>query len=124
MDEKTIEFQSLRKGLIDRTLRRASWPGAAGRGSEADIGKSLSPPLYVAPEPPNATFPYARDMAKDRSGKEFNLDNQIDNREVQEMIDSGNILEADGNLWQIPSPTYKVKGKSASEQLIEERESY
>ena len=63
-------------------------------------------------------------MAKDRSGKEFNLDNQIDNREVQEMIDSGNILEADGNLWQIPSPTYKVKGKSASEQLIEERESY
>jgi hypothetical protein len=40
------------------------------------------------------------------------------------MIDSGDILEADGNLWQIPSPTFKVKGKSASEQLMDERESY
>ena len=43
---------------------------------------------------------------------------------IQELIDSGDILEADGNLWDLPLPTYKVKGKSAVQQLIEERESY
>ncbi len=63
-------------------------------------------------------------MANDKAGSDSNPDNTIGDRDVQEMIDSGDILEADGNLWQIPLPTYKVKGKSASEQLIEERESY
>jgi hypothetical protein len=41
-EEKTIEFQSLRKGLIERTLRVTSCAGAAGRGSDADMGVSLS----------------------------------------------------------------------------------
>lgn len=43
---------------------------------------------------------------------------------IEEMIANGNILEADGNLWDLPLPTFKVKGKSATQQLIEERESY
>ena len=47
-----------------------------------------------------------------------------DDEIIQELIDSGDILEADGNLWDLPLPTYKVKGKSAVQQLIEERESY
>ena len=37
-DEKTIEFQSLRNGLIERTLRVTSCAGAAGRGSDAVMG--------------------------------------------------------------------------------------
>jgi prevent-host-death family protein len=75
-------------------------------------------------------------LARVEEGEEFIITNRgvpvgrlipidkDDSQLIQEMIDSGDILEADGNLWQIPSPTYKVKGKSASEQLIEERESY
>ena len=63
-------------------------------------------------------------MAKDEAGRDSNLDNQIGDREVQEMIDSGDILEADGKLWEIPLPTLRVKGKSASQQLIEERTNY
>ena len=75
-------------------------------------------------------------LARVEEGEEFIITNRgvpvgrlipidkDDNQLIQEMIDSGDILEADGNLWQIPSPTFKVKGKSASEQLIEERESY
>jgi prevent-host-death family protein len=43
---------------------------------------------------------------------------------IDEMIANGDIVEADGNLWELPAPTYKVKGKSATQQLIEERESY
>ena len=44
---------------------------------------------------------------------------------IQEMIDAGDILEADGNLWELKPPTFVVKGgKSATQQLIEERESY
>lgn len=43
---------------------------------------------------------------------------------IEEMIANGDILEADGNLWDLPLPTFKVKGKSATQQLIEERESY
>ena len=47
-----------------------------------------------------------------------------DNALIEEMIANGDILEADGNLWDLPLPTFKVKGKSATQQLIEERESY
>jgi prevent-host-death family protein len=75
-------------------------------------------------------------LARVEEGEEFIITNRgvpvgrlipidkDDNQLIQEMIDSGDILEADGNLWQIPAPSYKVKGKSASEQLIDERESY
>ena len=63
-------------------------------------------------------------MAKNKAGKDSNPRNRIGDREVQEMIDSGDILEADGNLWEIALPTLEAKGKSASEQLIEERASY
>lgn len=63
-------------------------------------------------------------MAKVTADKDSNPRNPIGDREVQEMIDSGDILEADGNLWEIPLPTFKVTGKSASKQLIEERASY
>jgi prevent-host-death family protein len=75
-------------------------------------------------------------LARVEEGEEFIITNRgvpvgrlipidkDDDQLILEMIDSGDILEADGNLWQIPLPTYKVKGKSASEQLIEERESY
>ena len=47
-----------------------------------------------------------------------------DEQLIDEMIANGEILEADGNLWDLPLPTHKVKGKSATQQLIEERESY
>lgn len=63
-------------------------------------------------------------MAKDKAGKDSNPRNPIGDREVQEMIDSGDILEADGNLWEIPLPTFAVTGESASKQLIKERASY
>lgn len=43
---------------------------------------------------------------------------------INEMIAHGDIVEADGNLWELPLPTFKVKGKSATQQLIDERESY
>ena len=43
---------------------------------------------------------------------------------IEEMIANGDILEAEGNLWDLPLPTFKVNGKSATQQLIEERESY
>jgi putative component of membrane protein insertase Oxa1/YidC/SpoIIIJ protein YidD len=41
-EEKTIEFHNLRNGLIERTLRVTSCAGAAGRGSDAVMGLSLS----------------------------------------------------------------------------------
>jgi prevent-host-death family protein len=75
-------------------------------------------------------------LARVEEGEEFIITNRgvpvgrlipidkDDNQLIQEMINSGDILEADGNLWQIPSPTFKVKGKGASEQLMDERESY
>lgn len=47
-----------------------------------------------------------------------------DNDLIEEMIANGEIIEAEGNLWELPLPTVKVKGKSATQQLIEERESY
>jgi hypothetical protein len=43
--------------------------------------------------------------------------------EIKAMIEAGDILEADGNLWDLPLPTHKIKGKSATQQLIEERNS-
>ena len=43
---------------------------------------------------------------------------------IEEMIANGDITESDGNLWDLPLPTFKVKGKSATQQLIEERASY
>lgn len=139
-------------------------PGRQDEAAMRSWAKVYLPPLYVAPEPQHATFPYdgcmatrkayndihphnrigIREIRQDAStilarveeGEEFIITNRgvpvgrlipidkDDNQLIQEMIDSGDILEADGNLWQIPSPTFKVKGKSASEQLIEERESY
>lgn len=51
------------------------------------------------------------------------IDSDSDQR-IQELIDKGEILESDGNLWELPPAKFKVKGKSASAQLIEERESY
>jgi hypothetical protein len=98
-----------------------------GRQGEATMrtwAKVYLPPLNVAPEPKNTALLYARYMAKDKAGKDSHPRNQIGDREVQEMIDSGDILEADGNLWEIALPTFEVKGRSASEQLIEERASY
>jgi prevent-host-death family protein len=50
--------------------------------------------------------------------------NVDDNDLIKEMIANGEIVEAEGNLWELPLPTFKVKGKSATQQLIEERESY
>ena len=50
------------------------------------------------------------------------MTNLKDEDRVQAMIDAGDIVEADGNLWELPLPTYKVKGKSATQQLIEERD--
>jgi prevent-host-death family protein len=47
-----------------------------------------------------------------------------ENALIEDMIANGDILEAEGNLWDLPLPTFKVKGKSATQQLIEERESY
>ena len=43
---------------------------------------------------------------------------------INEMIANGDIVEADGNLWELPLPSHKLKGKSATQQLIDERESY
>ena len=63
-------------------------------------------------------------MATDQVCNDSNPGSPIGDREVKEMIDSGDILEADGKLWEIPLPTLRVKGKSASEQLIEERTNY
>ena len=40
------------------------------------------------------------------------------------MIANGDIIEAEVNLWDLPLPTLKLKGKSATQQFIEERESY
>ena len=37
-------------------------------------------------------------------------------------IAAGDIADSDGNLWDLPLPTFKVVGKSATEQLIEERD--
>ena len=75
-------------------------------------------------------------LARVEEGEEFIITNRgvpvarllpidvDDNALIEEMIANGDILEADGNLWDLPLPTYKVKGKSATQQLIEERESY
>jgi prevent-host-death family protein len=75
-------------------------------------------------------------LARVEEGEEFIITNRgvpvarllpidvDDNALIEEMIANGDILEADGNLWELPLPTFKVKGKSATQQLIEERESY
>jgi prevent-host-death family protein len=75
-------------------------------------------------------------LARVEEGEEFIITNRgvpvarllpidvDDNALIEEMIANGDILEADGNLWDLPLPTFKVKGKSATQQLIEERESY
>lgn len=41
---------------------------------------------------------------------------------ISEMIAAGEILEAEGNVWDLPAPSVKLKGKSASDLLIEERD--
>jgi hypothetical protein len=41
---------------------------------------------------------------------------------IQELIEKGEIVESDGNLWELPAPNFRIKGKSASVQLLEERE--
>jgi prevent-host-death family protein len=62
----------------------------------------------------NRGVPVARLIPMDMDG----------DRLIEEMIANGDISEADGNLWDLPLPTHKLKGKSATEHLIEERESY
>ena len=44
-----------------------------------------------------------------------------DEERIEAMIAAGDIIEADGNLWELPLPTFKVRGKSVTQQLIEER---
>ncbi len=75
-------------------------------------------------------------LARVEEGEEFIITNRgvpiarllpIDvdeNALIEEMIANGDIVEADGNLWDLPLPTFKVKGMSATKQLLEERESY
>lgn len=75
-------------------------------------------------------------LARVEEGEEFIITNrgvpvarllpiEVDeNALIEEMIANGDIVEAVGNLWDLPLPTFKVKGKSATQQLIEERESY
>ncbi len=47
-----------------------------------------------------------------------------DEARIQQMIADGDIVEAEGNLWDLPAPTIAVKGKSATQELIDERNSY
>lgn len=75
-------------------------------------------------------------LARVEEGEEFIITNrgvpiarllpiEVDeNALIEEMIANGDIVEAEGNLWELPLPTFKLKGKSATTQLIEERESY
>lgn len=75
-------------------------------------------------------------LARVEEGEEFIITNRgvpvarllpmdvDENALIEEMIANGDIVEADGNLWDLPLPTFKLKGKSATQQLIEERESY
>jgi prevent-host-death family protein len=75
-------------------------------------------------------------LARVEEGEEFIITNRgvpiarlipmdmDDEQLIDEMIANGDIVEADGNLWELPAPTYKVKGKSATQQLLDERESY
>jgi len=75
-------------------------------------------------------------LARVEEGEEFIITNrgvpvarllpvEVDeNALIDEMIANGDIIEAEGNLWDLPLPTLKLKGKSATQQLIEERESY
>ena len=75
-------------------------------------------------------------LARVEEGEEFIVTNrgvpvarllpiEVDeNTLIDEMIANGDIIEAEGNLWDLPLPTFKLKGKSATAQLIEERESY
>lgn len=75
-------------------------------------------------------------LARVEEGEEFIITNRgvpiarllpIDSdseQRIQELIEKGEIVESDGNLWELPAPKFKVTGKSASVQLIEERDSY
>jgi prevent-host-death family protein len=75
-------------------------------------------------------------LARVEEGEEFIITNRgvpiarlipmdmDDEQLIDEMIANGDIVEADGNVWELPAPTYKVKGKSATQQLLDERESY
>ena len=75
-------------------------------------------------------------LARVEEGEEFIITNrgvpvarllpvEVDeNALIEEMIANGDIIEAEGNLLDLPLPTLKLKGKSATQQLIEERESY
>ena len=75
-------------------------------------------------------------LARVEEGEEFIITNRgvpiarllpmdvDENALIEEMIANGDIVEADGNLWDLPLPTFIVKGKSATQQLIDERESY
>ena len=72
-------------------------------------------------------------LARVEEGEEFIITNrgvpvarllpvEVDeNALIEEMIANGDIIEAEGNLWDLPLPTLKLKGKSATQQLIEER---
>ena len=62
----------------------------------------------------NRGLPIARLIPFDKDDEEL----------IAEMIANGEISAPDGKLWDLPLPTHKIKGKSATAQLIEERESY
>ena len=75
-------------------------------------------------------------LARVEEGEEFIITNrgvpvarllpvEVDeNALIEEMIANGDIIEAEGNIWDLHLQTLKLKGKSATQQLIEERESY
>lgn len=41
---------------------------------------------------------------------------------IEEMLNTGELIPAAADLWDLPAPTFLVKGKSATELLLEERE--
>jgi hypothetical protein len=50
------------------------------------------------------------------------MDQDEDKTLIDALIAAGDITDSNGNLWDLPMPTFKVIGKSATEQLIEERD--
>ena len=50
------------------------------------------------------------------------MDQDEDKALIDALIAAGDITDSDGNPWDLPLPTFKVVGKSATEQLIEERD--
>ena len=63
----------------------------------------------------NRGVPTARLIPFDKDGETY----------ISELISSGQIQEAYGKrLWELELPTIRLSGKSATEALIDERNSY